>query len=118
MPRVKTGPYRRRRHKKTLARTKGYRMTKNRLFRVAHESYLHAMEYSFVGRKKRKRDLRRIWIQRINIALCNISPDFKYSRFIKLASDSNVTLNRKILADIAVKDPKTFQRIANKIFSK
>lgn len=118
MARVKTGPYRRRKHKKVLKATKGYRMTKSRLIKVAKEALLHAGEYSFHGRKRRKRDMRKLWIQRINIALSNISPDYKYSRFIKNAKDQKIELNRKVLAQIAVADPKTFKQIADKVFSK
>lgn len=118
MPRVKTGPTRRRHHKKILAATRGYRMTKSRLFKVAHEAYLHALDYAFRGRKDRKGDFRTLWIQRINIALRNINSDYSYSRFIKSLKDSKVGLDRKILAHLAETDQKTFKAIVEKVNQK
>ncbi len=109
--RVKTGTTRRKRHKKVLKRTKGMRMTKGRLYRVSKEADLHAGQYAYVGRKLRKRDLRRLWIQRINAALTNFSDGLKYSKFINLLKKSNIALDRKILADLAVNDPKTFNQV-------
>ncbi len=111
--RVKTGPARRARHKKVLKAAKGYRMTKNRLYRVAHEAVLHAGQYAYAGRKKRKRDLRRLWITRINAAL--EGEDIKYSRFINLLKKEKIELNRKILAHLALYDPKTFKALLAKI---
>ena len=78
--RVKTGPTRKRKHKKVLKRTKGFRMTKGRLYKVSKEADLHAGEYAFAGRKLRKRDLRRLWITRINAALSK--SDISYNKFI------------------------------------
>lgn len=114
MTRVKTGVVRRRRHKKILASTKGFRMTKNRLFKVAHEAYLHAGAYAFHGRKRRKRDFRSLWITRINAALSSLAPDYSYSRFISGLKQANITLDRKVLADIAEKDPIAFQAVVEK----
>ncbi len=116
MTRVKTGPHRRRRHKKVLQRTKGFRMTRNRLFKVAHEAFLHAFDYAYIGRKLRKRDFRRLWIQRINIALRNINPDYKYSTFIHQLQTKKITLDRKTLADLSLEDPKTFAAIVKKAY--
>lgn len=99
-----------------LSYTKGYRMTKNRLFKVAHEAYLHAFDYAYHGRKRRKRDMRRLWINRINITLRSIDPKFKYSLFVNRAAKTKLALNRKMLADIAVKDPSTFETIAKSVF--
>ncbi len=118
MTRVKTGPSRRRRHKKVLQRTKGFRMTKNRLFKVAHEAFLHAFDYAYIGRKLRKRDFRRLWIQRINIALRQINSDYKYSTFINQLQTKKIELDRKVLADLAVNDPKTFAKIAKTAYTK
>ncbi len=118
MTRVKTGPYRRRRHKKVLKRTKGFRMTKNRLFKVAHEAFLHAFDYAYIGRKLRKRDFRKLWIQRINIALRQIDPKYKYSTFIHQLNTKNITLDRKTLADLAVNDPQTFTTIVKTAYQK
>ena len=118
MTRVKTGPQRRRRHKKVLKRTKGFRMTKNRLFKVAHEAMLHAFDYAYIGRKLRKRDFRKLWIQRINIALRQVNPDYKYSTFIHQLQTKKIELDRKTLADLAVNEPKTFIQIANTAYQK
>ena len=109
--RVKTGTVRRAKHKKTLKTTRGYRMTRHRLYKVAHEAELHAGQYAYVGRKNKKRDLRRLWIQRINAALS--SQNLKYSQFIYLLGQNNILLNRKMLADLAVNDPKAFQVVVN-----
>lgn len=113
MPRVKGGPKGRTKHKKILKATKGYRGTRSKLFRPAHEAYLHAGEYAFAGRKLRKRDFRTLWIQKINAALkpFNIS----YSRFIKKLKDANIELDRKVLADIALNDPNTFKKIVDEV---
>ena len=114
MTRVKSGPYRRRRHKKVLQTTKGYRMTKNRLYRVAHEAMLHAFDYAYIGRKRRKRDFRKLWITRINIALRAINPDYTYAAFVHGLKKNNIQLDRKVLADLAVQDPKALEAIAKK----
>ncbi len=107
--RAKTGPVRKRRHKKVLKRTKGFRMTKGRLYKVSKEADLHAGQYAYIGRRLRKRDLRRLWIQRINAALSEF--DLKYSRFINLLKKAKIDLDRKILAELAVNDPKVFAEI-------
>lgn len=112
MTRVKTGVVRRKGHKKIIKAAKGYRGTRSKLFGRAHEAYLKAGEHAFAGRKLRKRDMRTLWIQRINAALTPF--DISYSRFIKLLKDKKIELDRKILADIAVSDPKTFDAIVQK----
>lgn len=111
--RVKTGPTRRRKHKKVLQRTKGFRMTKGRLYKVSKEADLHAGEYAFAGRKLRKRDLRRLWITRINAALSD--SNLSYSKFIAGLKKAKIELDRKILADLAITDPKTFKKIVEKV---
>jgi large subunit ribosomal protein L20 len=113
--RVKTGPTRRRRHKKVLKRTKGMRMTKGRLYKVSKEADLHAGQYAYIGRRLRKRDMRRLWIQRINAALEAFNQDLKYSQFINLLKKSNIELDRKILSDLAVNEPDTFRAIINSV---
>lgn len=115
MTRVKGGPTKRARHKKVLKRTSGFRMTKNRLWKVAHEAYLHALDYSFQGRKDRKSDFRSLWIVRINAALRAIDPTLTYSRFVPLMNAKKVEIDRKVLAGIAVSDPDTFKKIVDKI---
>lgn len=111
MPRVKTGTTRRAHHKKVLRTTKGYRMTKRRLYKVAHEATLHAGEYAFAGRKKKKGDFRTLWIKRINAALAIAGSTLSYSKFIKALSDKKIELNRKMLAYLAVKEPAAFQQV-------
>jgi large subunit ribosomal protein L20 len=113
--RVKTGTVRRRSHKKILARTKGFRMTKNRLIKVAIEADLHAGQYAYHGRKLRKRDFRSLWIVRLNAALKNIDASLKYSQFIKQLKDKKVMLDRKVLADIALKDESTFRKLVEMV---
>lgn len=112
MARAKTGTTRRRRHKKVLKRTKGYRMTKGRLYKVSKEADLHAGQYAYAGRKLRKRDMRRLWITRINAALTPYN--FSYSKFINNLKKAKIELNRKILADLAVSDTDTFKAIVEK----
>jgi len=107
--RVKTGTTRRSGHKKVLKQAQGYRMTRHRLFKVANEAVLHAGEYAFAGRKLRKRDLRSLWILRINAALGE--SEISYSRFIAQLKKAKIELDRKILADLAVSDLETFKKI-------
>lgn len=111
--RVKRGFTRRRAHKKVLRRTRGFWMTRHRLYKVAREADLHAGQYAFAGRKKRKRDMRRLWITRIGAAL----KEFKltYSRFINLLKKEKIQLDRKILADLASNQPSVFKEIVNKL---
>ena len=111
--RIKTGPTRKKRHQKVLASTKGYRMTKNRLYKVAHEAMLHAGQYAYHGRKLRKRDFRKLWIIRINAAVRK--EGLTYNRFIKQLKDAKIDLNRKTLAYLAVSEPKIFESIVEKI---
>lgn len=111
MPRVKTGYTRRRRHKKVLKANKGYRRTNSTLYKRAHEAYLHAGAYAFVGRKKRKRDMRKLWIMRINAGLKQINESFLYSRFIKALKDTNISLNRKMLAHLAATNFNAFSSV-------
>lgn len=113
--RVKTGTTRRKRHKKVLKLTKGYRMTKGRLYKVSKEAALHAGQYAYIGRKQKKRNFRRLWIQRINAALMPFG--LPYSRFINGLKKAKIELNRKILAEIALSDPETFKVIVEKATS-
>lgn len=113
--RVKTGVKRRQKHKKILKATKGYWGSKNRLYKSAKEAYLHAGEYAFAGRKLRKRDMKRLWIMRINAGLKNIKNPISYSKFANKLSKSKIELNRKMLAEIAVNDPATFEAVVEKV---
>lgn len=109
--RVKTGFTRHRRHKKILSRTKGFRMTKNRLYKVAKEADLHAGQYAWVGRRLKKRDFRKLWIMRINAGLKTYADGLRYSTFINLLKKENIELDRKILSDLTVSDPEAFKTV-------
>jgi len=107
--RVKGGPQGHLRHKKVLKYTKGQRGTRHFLFKRASEAMLKSMWYATRDRRVRKRDLRKLWIARINAAarLNGLS----YSRLIAAMKKANITLNRKMLADLAVRDPQTFAAV-------
>ena len=109
MTRVKGGPFGHRRHKKVLDRTKGQRGTRHFLFKRANEAMLKSMWYATRDRKVRKRDLRKLWIARINAAarLNGIT----YSRLVFAMKKANITLNRKMLADLAVRHPEAFAAV-------
>lgn len=112
MTRAKTGGKRRKRHKKILKKTKGYRGTRSKLFKRAHEAYLRAGQHAYIGRKLRKRDMRRLWIQRIGAALKPF--DLSYSKFINLLKKTHIKLNRKMLSEIAIHYPEAFERVVEK----
>lgn len=107
--RVKGGKVTRRRHKKVLKQTKGYRMTKSKLYRVAHEAYLHAGQYSYNDRKKRQNEFRKLWIARINAAAR--THGLKYNQFMHNLRQNDVQLNRHVLAELAVTFPETFSKV-------
>ena len=113
MTRVKGGFITRRRHNKLKARAKGFQGTNNRLYKRASDAVLHAGEYAFAGRKNRKRDFRRLWITRMNTALRALG--MKYSEFIKAQGDKHIELDRKVLADLAVSHPTTFEAIVKQV---
>ena len=110
MPRVKRGVTKRRRHKKILKLAKGYFLGRSKLYRVAHEAVMHALAYAYRDRRNKKRDMRRLLITRINAAarLHGLS----YSVFMDGLRRANVTVDRKMLADLAVRDAAAFSRIA------
>jgi len=112
MARIKGGPHRHLRHKKVLKFTKGQRGARNRLFRKANEAMLKSMWYATRDRRVRKRDLRRLWIARINAAARLNGTT--YSRLVAAMKKADVTLNRKMLADIAVRDPQAFAAVVAK----
>jgi len=111
MVRVKRGNVARKRRKKILNLAKGYRGAHSRLFRVANEQVMKALRYSYVGRKQKKRMFRRIWITRINAA--SRVNGLTYSRVIHNFKKSNIELNRKMLAQLAVLDTPTFNELIN-----
>lgn len=109
MPRVKRGVTTHRRHKKVLALTKGHRATKHSLFRRAHESMLKSLSYAYAHRRKRKGDMRRLWILRVNIAAR--AQGLTYSQLMNGLKKAEVDINRKILADMAVREPEAFANL-------
>lgn len=112
MTRVKGGTVTRRRHKKVIAHNKGNLGTRHRLFKRANETMLKSLWYAYRDRRTRKRDLRRLWIMRINAA--SRANGLIYSKFIYAMKVANIQLNRKMLADLAVRDPKAFSTVVEK----
>ena len=112
MARVKTGTNRRRRHKKILKMAKGNYGTRSKLYRRANEAMLKALWYEYRDRRTRKRDLRRLWITRINAA-ARIN-GLTYSRMIYGLKEAKITINRKMLADMAVRHPEAFAQVVEK----
>jgi large subunit ribosomal protein L20 len=110
--RVKGGPRGHQRHKKVLKITKGQRGAKHRLFKRANEAMLKSLWYATRDRRVRKRDLRKLWIARINAAARLNGTT--YSRLVSGLKKANIELNRKMLADIAVRDPQTFAAVVAK----
>jgi large subunit ribosomal protein L20 len=106
MPRVKRGTVRRAKRKRLLGRAKGYFLNKSKLYRAAKEAVDKALGYAFVGRRNKKRDFRRLWIVRINAA-CR-QHDISYSRFVAGLKAAEIDVDRKILADLAVRDSAAF----------
>lgn len=112
MPRVKRSTNRRDSRRKTLKLAKGYFLTKSKLYRAAQEAVEKALRYAYVGRRRKKRDFRALWILRINAA-CR-THGISYSRFIGALKKSGIELNRKILADLAVNQPAAFAALVDK----
>ena len=109
MPRVKRGTHRRASRKKTLARAKGFFLTKSKLHRAAQEAVEKSLRYGYKGRRLKKRDFRALWIVRIGAA-CKAA-EISYSRFMSGLKKAGVDLNRKILADMAAKDAPAFSAL-------
>ncbi len=111
--RVKRGPKKARRRKKILKLAKGYFGAKKNLYRTAKEQVEKSLVYSYAGRKQRKRDFRKLWIIRINAAVRNYG--LSYSKFIDGLNKANININRKILSELAVRDPEAFKSIVEKV---
>ena len=109
MARVKNGAVTKARHKKILKEAKGYVGSKHRLYKTAKEQLMHSGQYAFRDRKQKKRDFRKLWITRINAA-CRQN-DISYSRFIEGLTKAGVEVNRKMLSEIAINDPKAFTEL-------
>ncbi|MCH2309885.1 MAG: 50S ribosomal protein L20 [SAR202 cluster bacterium] len=111
MTRVKTGVVRRRRHKKTLNMTKGHQGVRHSLYRRAHESLIHALQYSYDHRKKKKGDMRRLWNVRLNAAARDNG--ISYSKLIHGMNLAGIEINRKVLSEMAITDPEAFSNIVD-----
>lgn len=109
MARVRTGATTKARHKKVLKAAKGYWGSKHRLYKTAKEQLMTSGDYAFRDRKARKRDFRKLWITRINAA-CRLN-DISYSKFISGLTKAGIEINRKMLSEIAINDPKQFTNI-------
>ncbi|MFP3974656.1 MAG: 50S ribosomal protein L20 [Dehalococcoidia bacterium] len=110
MPRVKSGPTTKHRHNKVVKSTKGHKATKHTRYKTAHESMLHALSHAYRHRRERKGDMRRLWITRINAAARQ--EGLSYSALMHGLREAGVQIDRKMLADMAVRDPKAFSQIA------
>lgn len=109
MSRVKRGVTARARHKKIIGMAKGHKGQRHRVFRRANESVLHSLDYAYRHRRERKGDFRKLWIARINAAAR--SQGLSYSQFMAGLKTAGIAVNRKMLADLAVKDPAAFAQV-------
>ena len=109
MARVRNGAVTKARHKKVLKQAKGYFGSKHRLYKTAKEQLMHSGQYAFRDRKQKKRDFRKLWIARINAACRN--EGISYSRFIEGLTKAGVEVNRKMLSEVAINDPKAFKEL-------
>ncbi|HXD83880.1 MAG TPA: 50S ribosomal protein L20 [Rudaea sp.] len=112
MARVKRGVTARRRHKKIISRAKGYYNARRKVFRVAKQAVIKAGQYAYIGRKQKKRQFRALWIVRINAGARQFG--LSYSRLMNGLKKAGITVDRKVLADIAVHDIKAFNALAEK----
>jgi len=113
--RVKTGYTRRRRHKKILKLAKGYYQRRHSTYKNAEESVRRALAYAYRDRKVRKREFRKLWIARINAAVREYG--LSYSKFINLLKQKNIELNRKVLSEMAIREPETFKKLVETVKS-
>jgi large subunit ribosomal protein L20 len=109
VPRVKRGVTTRHRHKRLLTLTKGHRATKHSLYRRAHESMLKSLSYAYRHRRERKGDMRRLWISRVNAA--SRAQGLTYSQLMEGLKRAGVEINRKLLADMVVREPEAFANL-------
>ena len=112
MSRVKRGGLRRAKRRRILARAKGFYQTKSKLYRAAKEAVDTSLKYAYVGRRRKKRDFRRLWVIRINAAAREHA--LSYSQFMNGLKTAGVTLDRKALADLAVREPSAFAHLATR----
>lgn len=111
MPRAKTGTVRRARHKKVLKRAKGFWGLRSKSVRIATQTLLNASDYEYRDRRDKKNDFRRLWISRINAA--SRQQGLSYSRFINGLREAGVEVDRKMLADLAVREPEAFKHLVD-----
>lgn len=111
MARIKRGTTSHAKHKKVLKAAKGYYGSKSTLFKTANQAIMKSMAYSFIGRKRKKRDFRKLWIARINAA--TRQNGLSYSKFMHGLKQSNIDMNRKMLSDLAIKDPAAFAKLVD-----
>jgi len=109
VPRVKRGTHRRASRKKTLEQASGYFLTKSKLYRAAQEAVERGLKFAYTGRKNKKRDFRALWIVRINAA-CR-EAGISYSKFVHGLKTAGIDLNRKVLAEVALKDDAAFRQL-------
>jgi len=113
MPRVKRGVTSRARHKKVLKQSKGFRGRRGNVYRVAKQAIMKAGQYAYRDRRQRKREIRSLWITRINAAVRELG--LSYSTFMVGLKRANIEIDRKVLADLAVLDKPAFAKIANQV---
>lgn len=113
MARVKGGVNAKKNHKNILRQAKGYFGSKHSLFRTAKQAVIKSMQYSYVGRKQRKRQFRQLWIARINAA-CR-SNGINYSRFMSALKKNNIQINRKVLSEMAIHQPDDFKALVDQV---
>ena len=111
--RVKRGNVLRNRHKKILKLAKGFKGARSRIFKVANTAVMKALKYQYRDRRNLKRNMRRLWIMRINAAVRQYG--LSYSKFMNLLKNANIEINRKMLADLAVNEPEAFEVIVNQV---
>ena len=113
MSRVKNGRAHHRRVKKVLKQAKGYQGRRSKLYRSAKEAVMRSLMYAYIGRKRKKRDFRKLWVIRINAAVRNYG--INYSQFINGLKKIDIQLNRKILSQLAIEDKEGFEVIVNRV---
>ncbi|MEL6978038.1 MAG: 50S ribosomal protein L20 [Pseudomonadota bacterium] len=111
MSRVKRGTVQKARHKRVIAKAKGYYGRRKNVFRVAKQAVERALQYQTRDRKTRKRTFRALWIQRINAGVRAIDPDLTYSRLIDGLNKAEIEVDRKVLSDLAIREPEAFAAI-------
>lgn len=114
MPRARNTVPAHARHKKIVKAAKGYRGRRKNTFRTAHSAVWKAGEYAYVGRKVKKRSFRSLWIQRINAAVREVDDSLTYSRFIDGLNKAGIELDRKVISDIAIREPEAFKTLVEK----